>query len=113
MLPQLYQIELRFRSHDPMCHQGVDKVYNRIQKRFVWPGLKKACEKWRRTPGTVNMSTGKGPQETSVPLQSIKSSGINEVVQTDHQKLCKTATGYNQVLVMIDHFTKYASAAPA
>ena len=23
-----------------------------------------------------------------------------------------TATGYNQVLVMIDHFTKYAEAAP-
>ena len=113
VLPQLYQIELRFRSHDPMCHQGVDKRYNRIQKRFEWPGLKKACEKWQRTPGTVNMSTGKGPQETSVPLQSIKSSGINEVVQIDHQKLCKTATGYNQVLVMIDHFTKYAGAAPA
>ena len=32
VLPQLYQIELLFRSHDQMGHQGVDKVYNRIQK---------------------------------------------------------------------------------
>ena len=46
VLPQLYQTELLFRSHDQMGHQGVDKVYNRIQKRFEWPGLKKACEKW-------------------------------------------------------------------
>ena len=45
VLPQLYQTELLFRSHDQMGHQGVDKVYNRIQKRFEWPGLKKACEK--------------------------------------------------------------------
>ena len=46
------------------------------------------------------------------PLQSIESSGFNEVVQTDHQKICMTATGYNQVLVMIDIFTKCAEAAP-
>ena len=34
VLPQLYQTKLLFRSHDQMGHQGVDKVYNRIQKRF-------------------------------------------------------------------------------
>ena len=33
-------------------------------------------------------------------------------MQIDHQKICKTATCYNQVLLMIDHFTKYADAAP-
>ena len=40
------EIEMLFRSHDQMGHQGVDKLYNRIQKRFEWPGLKKACENW-------------------------------------------------------------------
>ena len=34
------------------------------------------------------------------------------MVQIVHQKICVTATCYNQVLVMIDHFTKYAVAAP-
>ena len=65
--------------------------------------------------GMLVMSTGKGPQETEVsPLQSIESSEFNGVVQIDHQKIhCMTATGYNQVLVMIDHYTKYAEAAPA
>ena len=46
------------------------------------------------------------------PLQSIESSEFNEVVQIDHQKICMTDNGYNQVLVMIDHFTKYAEAVP-
>ena len=57
------------------------------------------------------MSPSKGPQNVKFPLQSIESSRLNEVVQIDHQKKCMTATGYNQVLVMIDHFTKYAKAA--
>ena len=42
VLPQLYQTELLFRSHDQMGHQGIDKVYQRILKRFEWPGMKKA-----------------------------------------------------------------------
>ena len=46
VLPQLYQTELLFRSHDQMGHQGIDKVYQRILKRFEWPGMKKICEKW-------------------------------------------------------------------
>ena len=37
VLPQLYQTELLFRSHDQMGHQVIDKVYQRILKRFEWP----------------------------------------------------------------------------
>ena len=110
VLSQLYQTELLFRSHDQMGHQGVDKMYNRIQKRFEWPGLKKACEKW--IAACLSCQQAKDPRKLRFPLQSIESSGFNEVVQIDHQKICMTATGYNQVLVMIDHFTKYAEAAP-
>ena len=104
VLQQLYQTELLFRSHDQMGHQGVDKVYNRIQKRFEWPGLKKACEKW--IAACLSCQQAKDLRKLRFPLQSIESSGFNEVVQIDHQKICMTATGYNQVLVMIDHFTK-------
>ena len=46
VLPQLYQTELLFKSLDQMGHQGIDKVYWRILKRFEWPGMKKACENW-------------------------------------------------------------------
>ena len=58
------------------------------------------------------MPTGQGSKEIAILLQSIESSELNEVVQIDYQKMCMTDSGYNQVLVMIDHFTKYAEAAP-
>ena len=110
VLPQLYQTELLFRSHDQMCHQGIDKVYQRILKRFEWPGMKKACEKW--VTACLSCQQVKDPRKLRFPLQSIESSEFNEVVQIDHQKICMTDSGYNQVLVMIDHFTKYAEAVP-
>ena len=111
VLPQLYQTELLFRSHDQMGHQGIDKVYQRILKRFEWPGMKKACEKW--VTACLSCQQVKDPRKLGFPLQSIESSEFNEVVQIDHQKICMTDSGYNQVLVMIDHFTKYAEAVPA
>ena len=54
----------------------------------------------------------KDPRKLRFPLQSIESSEFNEMVQIDHQKICMTDSGYNQVLVMIDHFTKHAEAVP-
>ena len=108
VLPQLYQTELLFRSHDQMGYQGIDKAYQRILKRFEWPGMKKACEEWVKA--CLSCQQVKDPRKLRFPLQSIESSHFNEVVLIDHQKLCVTDSGYNQVLVMIDHFTKTASA---
>ena len=110
VLPQLYQTELLFRSHDQMGHQGIDKVYQRILKRFEWPGMKKACEKW--VTACLSCQQVKDPRKLRFPLQSIESCEFNELVQIDHQKICMTDSGYNQVLVMIYHFTKYAEAVP-
>ena len=110
VLPQLYQTELLFRSQDQMGHQGIDKVYQRILKRFEWPGMKKACEKW--VTACLSCQQVKDPRKLRFPSQLIDSSEFNEVVHIDHQKICMIDSGYNQVLVMIDHFTKYAEAVP-
>ena len=110
VLPQLYQTELVFRPHNQMSHQGFDKVYQRILKRFEWPEMKKASEKW--VTACLLYQQVKDPRKLRFLLQSLKSSEFNEVVQIDHQKLCMTDGGYNQVLVMIDHFKKCAEAVP-
>ena len=46
ILPQLYQTEVLFRSHDQIENQGIYKVQQRILYRLYWPGLRKACERW-------------------------------------------------------------------
>ena len=54
----------------------------------------------------------KDPKKMKFPLKSVGSSEFNEVVQIDHQKICMTDSGYNQILVIIDHFTNLAEAVP-
>ena len=76
--------------------------------RFEWPGLKKACQKG--VTAYLSCQQVRHPRKLRFPLQSIESSEFNELVQIDHQKICMTDSGYNQVLAMIDHFTKYAEA---
>ena len=110
ILPQLYQKEVLFRSHDQMGHQGIDKVQQRILHRFDWPGLRKACERW--VHACLECLQVKDPMKMKFPLKSVESSEFNERVQIDHQKICMTESGYNQILVIIDHFTKLAEAVP-
>ena len=72
--------------------------------------MRKACDK--RVTACLSCQQVKDPRKWRFPLQSIEPSQFNEVVQIDHQKICMTVSGYNQFLVMIDHFTKYAEAVP-
>ena len=99
-----------FRSHDQMGHQGIDKVQQRILHRFDWLGLTKACERW--VNACLACLQVKDPRKMKFPLKSVESSEFNEVVQIDHQKICMTESGYNQILVIIDHFTKLAEVVP-
>ena len=110
ILPQLYQTVVLFRSHDQMGHQGIDKVQQRILHRFDWPGLRKACERW--VNACLACLQVKDPRKMKFPLKSVESSEFNEVVQIDNQKICMTESGYNQILVIIDHITKLAEAVP-
>ena len=111
ILPQLYQTEVLFRSHDQMGHQGIHKVQQKILHRFDWPGLRKACERW--VNACLACLQVKDPRKMKFPLKSAESSEFNEVLQIDHQKICMTDSGYNQILVTIDHFTKLAEAVPS
>ena len=73
-------------------------------------GLRKACERWVNT--CLACLQVKEPRRMKFPLKSVESSEFNEVVQIGHQQICMTESGYNQILVIIDHFTKLAEAVP-
>ena len=84
-----------------MCHEGVDKVKNRIQQRLEWPGLNKACVKIGFLH-VCHVSKRRTTRRLRFSLLTIESSEFNDALQNDHQKISMTATGYNQVLVMVD-----------
>ena len=51
-------------------------------------------------------------KKIKLPLQKTEYSEFNEVEKIDHRIIFKTYIGCNEVLVMIDRFTKYAEAVP-
>ena len=90
-----------------MGHQGISKVVARIQERHTWPGIRRTvgeyvsqcltCQQVRDKPGDVRFH-----------LKNIQSGYFNELVQYDHMKLCPTDDGNTGILVIIDHFSKFA-----
>ena len=68
--------------------------------------MKKACEKC--VTACLSCQQVKDPRKLQFPLQSIESSEFNDLLHIYHQKICMI----DKVLVMIDHFTKYAEAVP-
>ena len=82
ILPQLYQTEVFFRSHEQMWHQGIDKVQQRILHRFDWPGLRKVCERWVNT--CLACLQVKDPRKMKFPLKS--SSPLKARIST---RLCR------------------------
>ena len=110
ILPQLYQTEVLLRSHDHMGHQGIDKVQQRILHRFDWRGLRKDSERW--VNASLSCLPVKDIRKLKFPLNSVESSEFKESLQIDHQKIYMTDSGYNQIMVIIDHFTKLAEAVP-
>ena len=111
VMPQLFQHEILDRAHDESAHQGLGKVLSRIQERHTWPGIKRdvvnhikqclTCQKAKHPAGNP-----------CYPLQNINSSNFNDLVRFDHLKLCKTNSGNTGLLVILDHFTKFAEAIP-
>ena len=82
VIPQLNQHEVLYRSHDESGHQGIGKVFARIQERHTWPGIKRdvvnhikhclTCQQTKHSAGNP-----------CYPLQSTSSSNFNDLAQFD------------------------------
>ena len=59
------------------------------------------CQQVRDKPGDVRFY-----------LKNIQSGYFNELVQYDHMKICPTYDGNTGILVIINHFSKFAEAIP-
>ena len=83
---------------------------DRMTKKYYIDLIGQACERW--VNAFLSCLQVKDPKKTKFPLNSVKSSEFNEVVQIDHQKICMNDSRYNQILVIIEHFTKLAESVP-
>ena len=96
--------------HSDVGHPGRDKTLWLVKQRFYWPGLEKdvakAVESCSRC---VCAKTRPVPSATLVPIQTTRPL---ELVCIDFLSLEPSKGGYENILVITDHFTRYALAIP-
>ena len=96
--------------HDDLGHQGRDRTISLIKQRFFWPGIDSYV--WDRVRQCSRCILRKSQQGGTVGLVNIVSSAPMEILCLDYLKLECSKGGYEDVLVMTDHFSRYAQAFP-
>ncbi|XP_048240817.1 uncharacterized protein LOC124120015 [Haliotis rufescens] len=93
--------------HDNVGHPGRDRTLSLIKDRFYWPGMTKDVE--THVQQCVPCLRHKTPTGRA-PLVSIETSQPLELVCMDFLTLEPSKGGQQHVLVVTDHFTRYAQA---
>ena len=96
--------------HDDVGHQGRMRTLSLLRQRFFWPGMQTEATQYvlkctrclrRKTPSQV------------APLQPIHVTQPLELVHMDDLSLEPSKGNTENVLVITDHFTRYALAYPS
>ena len=96
--------------HDDVGHQGILRTLSLLRERFYWPGMQEEA-----TQHVMNCSRclrRKTPPQV-VPLQPILVTQPLELVHMDYLSLEPSKENIENVLVITDHFTRYALAYPS
>ena len=96
--------------HDDGGHLGIERVIELMRERFFWPKMADDIAHYIKNCGRcVARKTLPG---RAAPLNQLTSSGPLELVCIDFLSIEPDSRGVTNVLVVTDHFTRYAQAYP-
>lgn len=96
--------------YDDMGHMGVERVLDLVRARYFWPKMAASFEKKIRT--CDRCVRRKALPGRAAPLVNILTSRPLELVCMDFLSLEPDLSNTKEILVITDHFTKYAVAIP-
>ena len=111
VLPEKYRNTVYDELHCKMGHLSVDRVVQLVQDRFYWPYLAKDVEHYVHNVCQC-LKRKKPNREQRAPLVNIRSSEPFEIVSVDFVHLDKSKGGYEYLLVLVDHFTRFVQVYP-
>ncbi len=109
LLPRKFHDLVCQMLHTDMGHMGRDRTQALARDRFYWPGMNEFLEHKIKTCDRCLRSKAPHLPEYA-PLTSIKTTQPLELVCMDFLGLERSKGGFENVLVITDHFTKYSLA---
>ena len=96
--------------HDDLGHQGRDRTTSLLKQRFYWPGIDAYVKgKVQNCDRCIKRKAG---QRNTAELVNITSTAPMEILCLDYLSLERSKGGVENILVITDHFTRYAQAIP-
>ncbi|XP_023181681.1 uncharacterized protein LOC111606158 [Xiphophorus maculatus] len=96
--------------HNDMGHPGMDRTLGLVRARFYWPRMAMDVEQKIKTCGRCVRR--KSLPERAAPLVNIRTSRPLELICMDFLSIEPDTSNTKDILVLTDHFTKFAMAIP-
>ncbi|KAA0724940.1 Retrovirus-related Pol polyprotein from transposon 412 [Triplophysa tibetana] len=108
VLPEKYWSQVLCSLHDSSGHLGVEKTTELVKDRFYWPKMSPHIEQYIKCCGSC-IARKTLPKKVA-PMNHMTSSGPFDLVCIDFLSIEPDSRGIGNVLVVTDHFTRYAQA---
>lgn len=109
VLPQELRNQVLTSLHDHMGHMGMERTLDLVRTRFYWPRM--SADVYTKIKTCERCVKRKSLPEKAAPLVNIKTTRPLELVCMDFLSL-EPDGRIKDILVITDHFTKYAVAIP-
>ena len=110
VLPICYIEKALTGLHNDMGHPSKDRTMSLLRDRFFWPGMTSDTEQW--VSNCERCIKRKSKTDVRAPLVNISTSYPLDLVCIDYLTLEPSKENISNVLVITDHFTRFAVAIP-
>ena len=110
ILPASHQVRAMTSLHDEMGHPGYERTLDLIRQRFYWPRMADSiADKCNTCPPCTRR---KVRPQVAAPMKNITTTAPMQLVCMDFLCIEPDNKDTRNVLVVTDHFTRYAQAFP-
>ena len=111
VLPKSLRKIIYTELHDNMGHLGPERVVALARERVYWPNMQEDITTYIKTQCKC-MIDKKPHLNTTAPLHELSSSGPMDLVGIDLMHLEESSGGYEYILTIVDHFTRFVQTYP-